>query len=203
MAGNHSIHFSEAYPWLVQSERRKQIVRALTQPLTASQLSQRIDLSRDACSHLLWELFVYGLVRCLNEHARRSRVYWLTYVGLGCQHKLYELLHTPLPTNHVPNVDWHLYGWVCFSHRQAIIKALLSPMQPSAIKRRARQQNLKLRMSANNVRDVIRLFLAKNIVRPVHRRRSAHPLYELTDVGIDLQRLLYRAIRRDSSLVPV
>ncbi len=196
MAGNQSIPFSEAYHWLIQSERRKQIVREFTQPLTAKQLSQRTELSRDASSHLLWELAIYDLLRCLNEHARRSRVYWLTYLGLGCQHKLYKLLNTPTPRHHVPKVDWHLYGWVCFSHRQAIIKALLSPMQPSAIKRRARLQNLKLRMSANNVRDVIRLFLAKNIVRPVHRRRHAHPLYELTDVGVDVQRLLHRAHRR-------
>ncbi len=196
MAGNQGVPFDEAYQWLVQSERRKQVVRQFTQPLTAKHLSQRTDLSRDACSHLLWELAIYGLVRCLNEHARRSRVYWLTYLGLGCQHKLYELLHTRPPKHHVPMVDWHLYGWVCFSHREAIIKALLYPMQPSAIKRRARLQNFELRMSANNVRDVIRLFLAKDIVRPVHRRRNAHPLYELTDVGIDVQRLLYRAGRR-------
>ena len=196
MAGNQGIPFSEAYHWLVQSERRKQIVREFTQPLTATQLSQRTDLSRDACSHLLWELAIYDLVRCLNEHARRSRVYWLTYLGVGCQHKLNELLHTRPQHHHVPEVDWHLYGWVCFSHRQAIIKALLYPMQPSAIKRRARLQNAKLRMSANNVRDVIRLFLAKDIVKPIHRRRSVHPLYELNDVGIDLQRLLYRADRR-------
>lgn len=195
MGGNQGIPFSEAYHWLLQSERRKRIVREFTQPLTANQLSRRTDLSRDACSHLFWELLVYGLVHCLNEHARRSRVYWLTYLGLGCQHKLYELLHTRPPQHHVPKLDWHLYGWVCFSHREAIIKALLYPMQPSAIKRRARLQNFKLRMSANNVRDVIRLFLAKDIVRPVHRRRSAHPLYELTEVGLEAHRLLYRADR--------
>ena len=196
MGGNQGIPFSEAHHWLEQSERRKRVVREFTQPLTAKQLSRRTDMSRDACSHLLWELLVYDLVRCLNEHARRSRVYWLTYLGLGCQLKLYELLHTRPPSHHLPKVDWYLYGWVCFSHREAIIKALLYPMQPSAVKRRARLQNFKLRMSANNVRDVIRLFLAKDIVKPVHRRRSAHPAYELTDVGIEVQRLLYRADRR-------
>ena len=52
---------------------------------------------------------------------------------------------------------------VCFSHRAAVIQALDRAMQPAAIKRKAKSQNPDLKMSANNVRDVIKLFLQRGI----------------------------------------
>ena len=48
-------------------------------------------------------------------------------------------------------------------------------------------------MSANNVRDVIRLFVASGIVRSVPGKRRAHPRYELTMLGDVLRTLLLRA----------
>ncbi len=48
-------------------------------------------------------------------------------------------------------------------------------------------------MSANNVRDVMRLFLAHDIVRPVRIRRKAHLHYELTETGQKLRQLLLAA----------
>ena len=190
---NHSVPFPEAYHWLLQSERRKRIIREVTQPLTATHLSRRTGMLRHTCTKLLLELAVYELVYCLNEHTHRSRVYWLTYLGLASQLKLCELLSVAPPTHDFPKIDWHLYGWVCFGHRTAIINALVHPMRPPAIKRRARLHDDALRMSADNVRDVILLFLAKGIVRPVYVRKKGYPAYELTDVGVALRRLLRQA----------
>ncbi|MFC1780851.1 hypothetical protein ACFLZ8_01125 [Planctomycetota bacterium] len=90
----------------------------------------------------------------------------------------------------LPDIDWELYGWVCFSHRAAIIKALTESMQPAKIKHRAKQQNPKIKMSANNVRDIIKLFLEKEIVEPVKVGKRAHLRYELTELGRNIQGLL-------------
>lgn len=109
-----------------------------------------------------------GLVQCLNPNARRSRVYARTDAAL-------------------PRVDWALYGWVCFSHRRAVLEALDEPRQPSAIKRRARYLHPGIRLSANNVRDIIREFREHNIVQPVSVRGRAHPAYALTPTGTALQ----------------
>jgi hypothetical protein len=92
-----------------------------------------------------------------------------------------------------PNLDWQLYGEVCFSHRAAVLKTLTQPMQPAHIKRRARFQDPTIRMSANNVRDVIRFLRSKRIVQPVELRKKAHPRYQLTDTGRQIQRLLLQA----------
>ena len=51
-------------------------------------------------------------------------------------------------------------------------------------------------MSANNVRDVIRFFLANEIVERVRERRRFHPLYQLSSEGKVYQRLLARAKER-------
>lgn len=93
----------------------------------------------------------------------------------------------------LPEIDWELYGSCCFSHRGAVIKTLATPMQPAEIKRRALLQNSMLRMSANNVRDVIRFFKEKGIVNPVKMRKKAYPRYELTEQGKDFRRLMMLA----------
>ncbi len=92
-----------------------------------------------------------------------------------------------------PNIDWELYAWVCYSHRSEIIKAMDKPRSPAEIKKKARATNPWIRMSANNVRDVIRLFKKKGVVEEVWEHRRAHPLYKLTGIGEVLRQLLNRA----------
>lgn len=181
--------------WLNQSERRVRVMLALRQPSTAKQLAHRLQLSLDTCSYIFWELTRYRLVRCLNPLANRSRLYWLTRFGRELQRQLFVSTGRDPVAHAFPAVDWGLYGWVCHAHRSAIIKALISPMQPPAIKRRAALQDTTLRMSANNVRDVMRLFLAHDIVRPIRVRKKAHLLYELTETGQKLRHLLLAAER--------
>ena len=184
---------TDALHWLSHGELRGQIVAHLKQPSTAKQLTLQHSLSLDSCCYILWELVVYRLISCLNSSARRSRVYWLTPLGENCQRTLRHQQGLPPRERDFPEIDWDLYGWVCFTHRSAVIRALHGAMQPAAIKRRARLQHPDLKMSANNVRDVMRLFLAKGIVMPVRIRKKKHLRYELTDTGKQLQEILFRA----------
>ena len=134
----------------------------------------------DALSRVLWELKVYELVKCLNLRAGRSRVYGLSQLGIDCRRELCRERKEACSEYECPDIDWELYGWICFSHRSAVIKALEKPLQPAAIKRKARFQDSSIRMSANNVRDVMKLFLEKGIVHQVWVRPKVRPRYELT-----------------------
>lgn len=182
-----------SYHWLIQSSRRQRVLCEVIQPLTATQLAKRLRIQRDECSVLLKELALYDLVRCFNQTARRNRIYWITDTGHACQRKLQADQEQPPHTFDFPVVDWSLYGEVCFRHRSAIVRALVDPMQPAEIKRRARARNSSLRMSANNVRDAIRDLREYDVVRPVRVKGAAHIHYELTDLGRCCQFLLRRA----------
>lgn len=180
------------HDWLSRSGRRKAAIQNLTAPLTVGQLASRIGLPRQCCSKVLRELRTRGLVTCLNPSASSNRVHALTRQGVryrsnrssGC---------VSGHAHHFPKTDWELYGTVCYRHRAAVIKAISSPMQPSEIKRRALTQNPHLRMSANNVRDVIKFLLKTGIVQQVRIPKKAHPRYELTTQGKHHQTLLFRA----------
>ena len=74
-----------------------------------------------------------------------------------------------------------------FRHRSAVIKALQGPMQPVAIKKRALEKNARLRMSANNVRDVIRELLGKGVVQCIEIPGQRYVRYELTKTRRRLQ----------------
>ncbi len=179
--------------WIEESPHRLRIITTLNQPVTARQLAHRDSIDLDRAGFAFWELRIRHLVECLNRSARNNRLYWLTAAGRRCQARLRRrlLLH---PLEHdVPGVDWDLYGWVCFRHRSAIIRALEGTLQPAVIKRRARQRDHTLRMSANNVRDVIKLFLQRGVVRKVVIPRERHPRYELTETGRAFRRLIIGA----------
>lgn len=166
---------------------RQRICRLVTQPMTAGQLSGRLGRSLARCCKALRGLKSHKIVRCLNPAALRNRVFWFTPLGKKLRGHLGEQEHSPCD---LPRVDWKLYAKVCFSHRSRIIQALTSPMQPSKIKRKAALLFPGLRMSANNVRDVIRYLVAHGIVRPVKVKKRVHPAYELTEVGQQMRRLL-------------
>lgn len=170
----------EVYEWLTQSEVRKRCVRGFSQPLTAKQMARRLDLPQGACSYLFWQLRVYSVLVCLNDHAHCSRLYALTQLGRSIQGQL--LGKRPVDPD-FDGVDWSLYGRMLFRHREAVIRALIGPMRPSMIKRRARQANLQLAMSVTNVRDTLYYLLALGVVRRVCERGQRYPNYELTPIG--------------------
>jgi len=166
---------------------------AIQQPLTARQIGRKTGIPQDTCSYLIGKFTTEGLTICLNPNARNSRVYGLTEPGIRYQNQLWRDLNQPGKGYDCPSVNWDIYGWVCFSHRAGVIKTLTAPMQPSEIKRILRVQKPNMKISANNIRDVVRLLLARGIVQPVRIRKKAHPRYELTPLGTQLRRLLIQA----------
>ncbi len=178
------------YNWLIQSERRKTILVNFHQPLTATQIARCTAITLDSCLHLLWGLIVYGVLYYVNAATRYSRLYWLTDLGKVSQRKLREKQALRPLAHSFPDIPWDLYSSVCYSHRSAVLRSLHGPMQAAAVKRRAVFQNPQLRMSANNVRDVMRYLLSTGIARRVEVRKKAHPRYELTDLGRTFQQLL-------------
>ena len=183
----------EVYHWLTQGKRRKKIIAHLKQPMTAKQLAQTTGMREDCCSYVLQELSAYRLVYCLNSGARRSRLYWLTNKCKQYQKKSLKTHGLPIYDYDFPIVDWKLYGWICYGHRAAIIKVITEPLQPASIRRKIKQLFPYMKISANNVADILRLFLKEKIVKPVSIRRKAFCRYELTELGNKLQVLLYRA----------
>ncbi len=182
-----------AYKKITKKENRKTILMAIDQPMTAKQISKRTGLNSVICCKALKNFVLDGLVVCLNPAAHNSRLYWLTDIGKECQKRLSLKLNLPQKDYDFPEVDWSLYGWTCYNHRAAIIRILTEPMQPSEIKRTLRRHRSSIKISANNIRDVVKLLLEKQIVQKVHVRKKAHPRYELTDSGKRFQELLMQS----------
>ena len=176
----------------LSSGTEKDVVLALQQPFTARQLALKLDITSVQSSSLLERLNQIGLVRCLNPFSRASRVYFPTTMGLLFYKELATLAGLPLLLG-LPRIDWRLYGSLCFTHRAAVLKTLTCGMQPATIKRKACFNQPNLRMSFNNVCDVIRYLEAQELVEPVYHRKKAHPLYKVTSKGIPYQRLLQQA----------
>jgi DNA-binding MarR family transcriptional regulator len=184
---------TRVYQWLNARNEFKSVVLSLNQPSVSRQISKKTGIPAHTCSYVIAKLENSGVLICLNSGARSSRLYWLTETGHHYLQTLYTRQNRTYNKPLLPAIDWTLYGWACFSHRSAIIKSLTHPMQPSEIKRLFRLQRTHIRIRANNIRDVVRLLLAKGIVRPVKIRNKAHLRYELTETGIKLRQLLVSA----------
>lgn len=181
---------SNVYEWIKEEESRGKILTSLKMPLTAKQIARKTGIPGDTCSYTIAKFADRGLFSCLNPDARNSRLYWLTESGCQQQQKLFQDLNLPYKEYDLPDVNWALYGWLCYSHRSIVIKMLNEPMQPSEIKRQIRIQKPNTKISANNIRDVVRLLMENRIVQKVYIRKKAHPRYELTELGSKLQKLL-------------
>jgi DNA-binding PadR family transcriptional regulator len=184
---------TRVYQWLNASNEVKKVLLAFNQPLISRQISKKTAIPAHTCSYVITKLENSGVLICLNSGARSSRLYWLTENGHHYLQTLYTRQNRTYNKPILPAMDWSVYGWACFSHRSAIIKALTHPMQPSEIKRFFRLQGTHIRISSNNIRDIIKLFLSKGIVCPLKVRKRVHPRYELTDIGIKIRDLLIRA----------
>ena len=184
---------SNVYIWLTEKEDRRKVLLSMDQPLTAGQISKRVGIPLDSCSHILRKLKKKNMTLCLNPKSRNSRLYGLTQKGKVYRNQLSKKHGIPVKKYNLPDVNWQLYGWVCFDHRAATIKALNEPMRASEIKKILRLHKPNIKISANNIRDIIRLFEAKNIVEPVKVKKMSYPRYQLTDIGIQLKKLIINA----------
>lgn len=184
-------------PNCLASSPHQHVFLHFRQPATSKQLSLQTGLAIDTCICLLTKWANHALLFCINPKARRSRLFWLSDFGKTCQHSMRMQTGLTKLCHDVPDIDWELYGSSCFSHRSAVIKSLSHAMQPAQIKRKAIFQNPDLRMSANNVRDVIRLLRTTGTVQAVKVRRKAHLHYDLTEQGRHFRRLLLQAEVRE------
>ena len=87
-------------------------------------------------------------------------------------------------------MPWDTDSSVCYRKRAAVLESHRGPIQAPAIKRNARLRDPARRMSANNVRDVMKYLLEAQVARRVAVRKKKHPRYELTELGRQFQRLL-------------
>ena len=184
---------SNVHEWIRKEESRRKILMTIAQPLTGKQIARRTGIPMDTCSYIVAKLVAKGLLTCLNPEARNSRLYWLTDLGTQCQKRLHRDLAQAHEEYDLQDIDWTLYGWIWFSHRSIVLRTLNEPMQPSEIKRTIRNRKPETKISANNIRDVMKLLLEKGIVQKVFFRKKAHPSYELTDLGNQLRELLMQA----------
>ena len=184
---------SNVYEWIKKEESRRKILMTIKQPLTGKQIGRRTGIPMDTCSYVVAKLVTKGLLICLNPEARNSRLYWLTGLGIQCQKRFHQDSALPYEEYDLLSIDWALYGWICFSHRSIVMKTLTAPMQPSEIKRMIRKKKAGMKISANNIRDVVKLLLEKAIVQKVFVRKKAHPRYELTDSGSQFRELLMQS----------
>ena len=182
----------DAYKWIKTEESRKRVLLLMKLPLTTKQISTKLRIDSPICSRTLNDFTTKGLTECLNPTARNSRLYYLTGLGRQCQRLLRKELNLPEENIQLPDADWDLYGWMCFSHRSAIVQSITEPMQPSNMKRQIRRRSPDAKISANNIRDIVRLFEKKGVVKKIYVKKKAHPRYELTNTGKQLQELLIK-----------
>ena len=175
--------------WLGKGEQRKQVFLSLGQPVTADQVARRLKISLDSSSSALRGMNKLGLLHCLNISSRTSRLYWLSDTGIECHRKLLKESGLEAINYELPDVDWTLYGWTCYRHRSAVLKVLRIPLKPSDIKRLIFRLYPETRISANNVRDIIRLFEKRGIVQRLMVRKKKYPFYTLTKSGETLRSL--------------
>ncbi len=184
---------NKVYRWILKEPLCAKIIAAASQPLTSRQISKKTGIPQYICSYQISKLVRNNLLYCLNSSAGNSRLYFptkicQTYRKLVCDHL--NLAYTEV---YLPDIDWDIYGRLCFNHRTAVIKTLDEPMQPSQIKRLLRIQRPNIKISANNIRDIIKHFLKSNVVSPVQVKKKMHLRYELTETGKQYKQLLMLA----------
>ena len=187
------MQYSKINKWINQDESRKKVLISIQQPMMAKQLGRQTAVPNETCSYLLSKFAHLQLCVCLNPEAVNSRVYWITDLGRAVQSQLRREINLPVMDISLPSVNWDIYGQLCYSHRSVVLRALTEPMQPSEIRRKIRYRFPRARINANNVRDIIRRFSKQGLVQKVVVRKKVHPRYELTEVGMQLQKLLNRA----------
>lgn len=184
--------------WVGQALWRRTVLASLSQPLTAMQLARRDGLTLDRAGYMLWEMSQAGVVTCLTPRSRHCRVYTLTDDGHRCREWVRKEMNLPVVPLDQPELNWCLYGWCCSRHRSAVIKALDRPMRAVHIRRRARQRDAGLRMSAGNARDVLKVLARRRVARKTvvatgRKGRIRFPLYQLTRQGTLIRDMLLRA----------
>lgn len=180
--------------WLRLSQRRVKVLQQFDQPLTSLQIKRRLNMSLDAVSFIVWELSVYRLVYCLNPRARKSRLYFTSQLGKHARTVTLGISERPPSQDELPNLDWKTYGWLCYTHRAAVLKALVGPLRPSEVKRRLRLQQPDVRINVNHITEILKKFVEKDVAHVVEPG-AWRPRYDATSPGRKMRELLLMADR--------
>ncbi len=184
------MNFDRTGQWLLRSHRRQKLLKQLHQPMTASQLYATVNIARRDCSDVIADLCQENIICCVNPEAHRSRLYGLTDIGRYWRKLLYPQFEQYCQSS---DIDWKLYGYVCYTYRKAIILALDQPRYPADIKRYAKFCNPDIKMGTNNVHNVIPGLVENGIISKVDSN-GAYPMYDLTATGRQFQHLLRKAV---------
>ncbi len=190
------MHKEAILEWVQGSATRQQIVASLPQPATAGQISSALSIRRRQVSDVLRVLTARALMKCVNQTARKNRVYWFTELGTSIQRRLRIQLELPSLRHGFPDVNWDIYGLTINKRYSAVLKAMVRPMHVAAIRRFALGQNPNLRMCRNNIYDAMKVLRKLRLVRLLWIRSKKHPLVELSEEGRRVRTLLSRS-RRD------
>ncbi len=157
--------------------------------MTAVQLTKRVDIAKSTISHTLREMSRYQLISCLNPESSKGRLYWFTEFGIRCHKKMTQCHDRKGVRYKLPEIDWELYAWTCFEHRSSVIKVMEVPVSPSDIRRLLVRRFSGIRISVNNVHDIIKLFEKMGIVKRAMIRKRKRARYILTELGRKFQEL--------------
>lgn len=173
----------EAIAWLRKEGLREKIFCSIRQPLTATQLAKRLNIEKRVVSHHFRILSKYQLLTCLNPESSKGRLYWFSELGTRCHKKVMQSKARSRVSYELPEIDWILYASTCFEHRSPIIKAMEVPVSVSDIRRILVRRYSRIRISVNNIHDILQVFEAKGLVKRVLIRKRKRARYVLTETG--------------------
>lgn len=172
---------------------RQQLLISLHQPYTVAQLANKLSAGIGLCSREMAYLVRYHLVICLTPQHARHRVFWLTTFGADCQRALLEDYQLPEISHHFPDVDYATYSLVCSRHRKSIVKRLTAPANAVGIRKAILHREPHQRMSSGNTREALRQLHELGVVERAPPSPDRTRIYMLTELGKELQRLLWRS----------
>jgi hypothetical protein len=170
------------YHWLKKDKRRETLLLSFIQPATAKQLSNRTEIKFSICNSFMKKLSAFGLSICRNSDSQRGKLYDLTDAG--------EVVLKQIANERGITVrywiDWKLFACLAFNQRSDVLLTWRNPnesLRAIEIKERAQKQKPSTKMSANNVRDVLRYLTENALVIKILKPRSTFPRFEITELG--------------------
>lgn len=167
--------------------------------MTTQHVIDVTGLEKDNSKEVVRELRTYGLVYCLTPQARRSRLYWLTPLGIQCCNALRIESGLPAQRMQLPSVSWDAYAFTCFAHRSAILRNLHTPSRVAALREGILFAEPGIKLSDHALRDCLHALEDQGLVT---KETLPHLLYDLTPLGKELQHLHIQA-RTSQPLFPV
>lgn len=182
------------YQYVRRSVRRQHLMRLLSQPMTPAHLAQQAGLTTKAACKVVAELREHGLIECLTPNIQRGRLYARTTLGESVWSLIKKRSASEPPANKLPAEDHLAYASVCYRHRSVVVRGLGMPRQASQIKHWIRSNLPGAKISANNVRDVLRKLIRIGIVYRTNSDHEYYPVYALTKRGQRFRDLLDQAM---------